>query len=285
MPVVAVPRAPFRTGENGEVAGGVRGHGHDAAGFHVSGFFPGKEHIAAYLIAEGGVVHGRIHGRETGRRQPLPDFGKGRAAFFFGLHPFGDGKDDAFVPVFPQDGPCVDVIVQVPVVKGDQQGARRQRCALQQKGLRFIKADPAPAVFGHASALVFKMFRADGDSPRKSADVMVHEYRKAVCAHGASLNCLEGIRGNGLVCGGDGPCPLFFPAGEGMGKTPYTVRYASEHRACRFFMMKRARFQPCSDTEKGAAPSSEPPPEGWIKGCRCVCAVWFLCLMPTGVRA
>ena len=100
--------------------GGVRGHGHDAAGFHVSGFFPRKEHIAAYLIAEGGVVHGRIHGREAGRRQPLPDFGKGRAAFFFGLHPFGDGKDDAFVPVFPQDGPCVDVIVQVPVVKGDQ---------------------------------------------------------------------------------------------------------------------------------------------------------------------
>ena len=106
MPVVAVHRAPFRAGENGEVAGGVRGHGHDAAGFHVSGFFPGKEHIAAYLIAEGGVVHGRIHGREAGRRQPLPDFGKGRAAFFFGLHPFGDGKDDAFVPVFPQDGPC-----------------------------------------------------------------------------------------------------------------------------------------------------------------------------------
>lgn len=148
MPVVAVHRAPFRTGENGEVAGGVRGHGHDAAGFHVSGFFPGKEHIAAYLIAEGGVVHGRIHGREAGRRQPLPDVGKGRAAFFFSLHPFGDGKDDAFVPVFPQDGPCVDVIVQVPVVKGDQQGTRRQRCALQQKALRFIKADPAPAVFG-----------------------------------------------------------------------------------------------------------------------------------------
>ena len=70
-------------------------------------------------------------------------------------------------PPFPQDGPCVDVIVQVPVVKGDQQGTRRQRRALQQKGLRFIKADPAPAVFGHASALVFKMFRADGDSPGK----------------------------------------------------------------------------------------------------------------------
>ena len=145
-------------------------------------------------------------------------------------------------------------------VKGDQQGTRRQRCALQQKVLRFIKADPAPAVFGHASALVFKMFRADGDGPRKAADVMVHEYRKAVCAHGASLNCLEGIRGNGLVCGGDGALPVVLPRRRGMGKTPYTVRCASEHRACRFFMMKRARFQPCSDTEKGAAPSSEPPP-------------------------
>ena len=32
MPVVAVHRAPFRTGENGEVAGGVRGH---AVGYDV----------------------------------------------------------------------------------------------------------------------------------------------------------------------------------------------------------------------------------------------------------
>lgn len=86
---------------------------------------------------------------------------------FFSLHPFGDGKDDAFVPVFPQDGPCVDVIVQVPVVKGDQQDRGGSGAPFSESPPASSRPCPAPAVFGHASALVFKMFRADGDGPRK----------------------------------------------------------------------------------------------------------------------
>ena len=198
------------------------GYGHDAAGLHVPGLFPRKEQVAAYLIAERGVEHGRIHRGEAGRGQTVPDVGKGRTAFFFSLHPVGDGKDDAFVPVFPQDGPCVDVVVQIPVVKGDQQGARRQGRAFQQKGLRLIKADPAPAVFGHAPALVFKMFRADGDGPRKTADVMVHEYRKAVCAHGASLNVWRKLE-EPFPLAGEGAAPRF-PFLGGMMRKAYAGR-------------------------------------------------------------
>ncbi len=38
--VVPVHRAPFRSGEDGQMTGRVRGHGHDAALLHASGFLP-----------------------------------------------------------------------------------------------------------------------------------------------------------------------------------------------------------------------------------------------------
>ena len=132
-------------------------------------------------------MHGRVHGREFAFGQAGPDVGERGAEPAFRFQTLGDGEDDALVAVFAENRPCVDVVVQIPVVEGDEQRTRRQRCAVPQEGFRFVEADPAPAVLGHAPALRLEVLRADRGGSGKPADVMVHEYGKAVCAHESVL--------------------------------------------------------------------------------------------------
>ncbi len=193
---VAVPsgrphaRALSRAGKNRGgidrvVRGRVRRDSHDAAGFHAPGFLPGKKKIMALLMTEFVPPHRRIHRREIRRGNPAaPHIFQRGAHGAVRAEPARHREDDALVPVFLQNRPGVDVIVQKAVVKGDERRSCGQGRAFKKKRFRFIQPDAAPARFGHAPAVRLESLRRHGYGSPVAGNVVVHKnWQTAAGAH------------------------------------------------------------------------------------------------------